>query len=105
MQRTRLEAQVSIHAERVAAAKGTEEGEAAEEAYEVAMDDDFVTALEYGMPPTAGMVRGSTLAIFLCRCNGVFPLRCHTTQSMSCLQILRDGDTSYVGGVFSRALA
>lgn len=24
--------------------------------YEVTLDDDFVTALEYGMPPASGMV-------------------------------------------------
>ncbi len=30
---------------------------AAKDAYEVGMDEDFITALEYGMPPTAGMVR------------------------------------------------
>lgn len=27
-----------------------------DEAYEVTLDDDFVTALEYGMPPASGMV-------------------------------------------------
>ena len=34
---------------------------AADVAYEVGMDEAFVTVLEYGMPPTAGMVRTSTL--------------------------------------------
>lgn len=63
MQRSRFEAQVRTHnaamaaAAEAAKAKGdTALTSAINDAYEVGMDEDFVTALEYGMPPTAGMV-------------------------------------------------
>ncbi len=63
-QRARFEAQVQVHnatmqaAAEMAKLKGdTAIVTAAKDAYEVGMDEDFITALEYGMPPTAGMVR------------------------------------------------
>lgn len=61
-QRGRLEEQIRQHnekrAEAVSETATTEEKKIQndDESYEVTLDDDFLTALEYGMPPASGMV-------------------------------------------------
>ena len=64
-----MEAQVKTHNEHVALAAariperssgGVEEKD---DLYQVNLDEDFLTALEYGMPPTAGMVYISFFSI------------------------------------------
>eukprot|EP00793_Prasinoderma_coloniale_P000219 PRCOL_00005729-RA len=59
-QRRRLEAQVASHAQKREAAKGD-----AELAYDVEVDEDFLEALEYGMPPTGGMGLGVDRLVML----------------------------------------
>ncbi|CAA6659165.1 unnamed protein product [Spirodela intermedia] len=70
-QRARLEEQVKQHNEKRAAINPPKdlseekEKDADDDAYEVTLDEDFITSLEYGMPPASGMGLGIDRLVML----------------------------------------
>jgi len=57
-QRKRFERQVQSHVEKRKALKEMDSSDLEDLDYEIEIDEEFVSSLEYGMPPTAGMGLG-----------------------------------------------
>ncbi|KAJ7299369.1 hypothetical protein O6H91_Y246000 [Diphasiastrum complanatum] len=70
-QRVRFQSQIQVHNDRLLIAaedaekKGDSDPKENNDAYEVKLDEDFITALEYGMPPAAGMGMGVDRLVML----------------------------------------
>lgn len=64
-QRLRLEEQLRHHNLKKQAPADDEENKSEDDSYEVTLDEDFVTALEYGMPPASGMGLGIDRLVML----------------------------------------
>ncbi|KAJ8436619.1 hypothetical protein Cgig2_029865 [Carnegiea gigantea] len=64
-QRLRLEEQLRQHNLKKQAPTDDKENKSEDDSYEVTLDEDFVTALEYGMPPASGMGLGIDRLVML----------------------------------------
>lgn len=64
-QRLRLEEQLMQHNLKKQAPADDKENKSEDDSYEVTLDEDFVTALEYGMPPASGMGLGIDRLVML----------------------------------------